>query len=39
VLDQLVNIYEVLPDRQKLERIVRELEALAPRFEREAPLL
>jgi len=36
VLDQLVNIYEVLPDRQKLERIVRELEALAPRFEREA---
>jgi len=36
VLDQLVNIYEVLPDRQKLERIIRELEALAPRFEREA---
>ena len=36
VLDQLVNIYEVLPDRAKLERVVRELEALAPRFEREA---
>ncbi len=32
VLDQLINIYEVLPDTDKLNRMVAELEALEPLF-------
>ncbi|GBD07656.1 Beta-barrel assembly-enhancing protease [bacterium HR21] len=36
VLDQLVNIYEVLPDPGKLNRLVAELEGLEPLFRTQA---
>lgn len=36
VLDQLINIYEVLPDTEKLNRLVAELEGLEPLFRTQA---